>query len=42
MDYTVFGRVIEGLEVIDKIAAAKTNRGDRPQEDIKMNIKVVY
>ena len=42
MDYTVFGRVIEGLDVIDKIASSKTNRGDRPQKDVKMNIKVVY
>jgi cyclophilin family peptidyl-prolyl cis-trans isomerase len=33
-EYTVFGEVIEGLEVVDKIAAAETKQGDRPVEDI--------
>ncbi len=41
MDYTVFGRVIEGLDVLDKIAGAKTGKGDRPVKDIWMKIKVV-
>lgn len=36
--YTVFGRVVEGLEVIDKIAAEATDRADRPVKDVKMNI----
>jgi len=40
-DYTVFGQVIEGLDVIDKIAAVKTGAGDRPVDDVKMKIKVV-
>lgn len=40
-EYTVFGEVIEGLEVIDKIAAVETNPGDRPKQDIKMTIKIV-
>jgi peptidyl-prolyl cis-trans isomerase B (cyclophilin B) len=40
-DYTVFGQVIEGLEVIDKIAASATDRGDRPKEDITMKIVVI-
>ncbi len=38
MDYTVFGEIVSGMEVIDKIAAAKTSPGDRPIEDIKMTI----
>ena len=38
-DYTVFGEVVEGMEVIDKIAAVKTAPGDRPIEDIKMKIR---
>lgn len=38
--YTVFGEVIKGLDIIDKIAAQKKDRGDRPYEDIKMDIKV--
>lgn len=39
-DYTVFGMVIEGLDVIDKIAAVQTAPGDRPLEDVKMKISV--
>jgi cyclophilin family peptidyl-prolyl cis-trans isomerase len=35
-DYTVFGEVIEGMKVIDKIATAKTGVADRPVEDIKI------
>jgi cyclophilin family peptidyl-prolyl cis-trans isomerase len=33
-NYTVFGEVIEGLDVIDKIAAVKTAPGDRPIENV--------
>jgi cyclophilin family peptidyl-prolyl cis-trans isomerase len=40
-DYTVFGRVIEGLDVLDKIAAVATDRNNRPLEDVKMKIKVI-
>ena len=32
--YTVFGEVIDGLEVIDRIAAVATDRYDRPYEDV--------
>ena len=39
--YTVFGEVIEGLEVIDKIAAVKTVAPNRPAEDIKMKITLI-
>ncbi|WP_051296339.1 peptidylprolyl isomerase [Eisenibacter elegans] len=41
-NYTVFGEVIEGLEVIDAIAAVATDRRDRPQEDVKMQVKVTF
>lgn len=41
MEYTVFGRVVNGLDVIDKIAKAKTNKSNRPDEDIWMKVKVV-
>lgn len=40
-NYTVFGEVIEGLDVIDKIAAVQTAPGDRPVEDVRMYMKVV-
>jgi peptidyl-prolyl cis-trans isomerase B (cyclophilin B) len=32
--YTVFGEVVEGLDVLDKIAAVKTAPGDRPLENV--------
>ena len=35
-DYTVYGEVVEGMDVVDKIAAAKRDRFDRPLEDIKI------
>jgi len=38
-DYTVFGEVVAGLDVIDKIAAVQTAPGDRPVEDVKMKIR---
>lgn len=34
--YTVFGEVTEGMEVIDKIQAVKTNRADRPETDVRI------
>lgn len=36
--YTVFGEVVSGLEVIDKIAAQQTDGNDRPVVDIPMTI----
>lgn len=41
MNYTVFGEVIEGFDVIDKIAAVAKGRSDRPKEDVKMTMKIV-
>ncbi len=34
--YTVFGEVVEGLNIVDSIAAAKTGPGDRPLVDIRV------
>jgi len=39
-DYTVFGKVIKGLEVVDKIAQVVTVAGNRPFEDIRMTVTV--
>lgn len=39
--YTVFGEVIMGIDVVDKIAAVKTGRGDVPVETITMNVEIV-
>jgi peptidyl-prolyl cis-trans isomerase B (cyclophilin B) len=35
--YTVFGKVTEGLEVIDKIATAPADANDRPRQPTKIN-----
>ncbi len=40
-NYTVFGEVISGLEVVDKIAGAPKAPGDRPIGDIRMKMEVV-
>ena len=34
--YAAFGKLIEGLEVVDKIARVKTDYSDRPMEEQKM------
>jgi len=40
--YTVFGEVIEGLDIVDKIAVTKTGPGDKPVSDIKiLKMKVI-
>lgn len=40
-EYTVFGEVVEGFDVLDKIQAVATRAGDRPEKDIKMRVKVL-
>lgn len=35
-NYTVFGEVIQGMEIVDKIAAVKTDHNDRPVEDVRI------
>jgi len=41
-NYTVFGQVVKGLEVIDKIAAVQTDGHDRPVKDVKMRIRMYH
>jgi peptidyl-prolyl cis-trans isomerase B (cyclophilin B) len=38
--YTVYGEVIQGMEVIDKIAAVRTQPGDRPVDDVRMTMRL--
>lgn len=40
-EYTVFGEVIIGLDVLDKIAAVETGAGDRPVKDIRMKMRIL-
>ncbi|MEI7595425.1 MAG: peptidylprolyl isomerase [Bacteroidota bacterium] len=37
-DYTVFGEVIEGLDIVDKIAVVGTDKNNRPIQDVIMTI----
>ncbi|MCO6493996.1 MAG: peptidylprolyl isomerase [Phaeodactylibacter sp.] len=39
--YTVFGRVVEGMDVIDKIANVQRDRMDRPVQDIRMKVRII-
>jgi peptidyl-prolyl cis-trans isomerase B (cyclophilin B) len=39
-EYTVFGKVIDGLDIIDKIADQKVDRSDRPLENIMLTMSV--
>lgn len=41
-DYTVFGIVVEGLDVVDAIASVKTGAGDRPEENVWMKMRLVH
>lgn len=38
--YTVFGKVVEGIEVVDKIANQKTGSGNKPIQDIYMTLSL--
>lgn len=40
-DYTVFGEVVEGMEVIDKIAAVPCGPMDRPIENVTMKMTII-
>lgn len=40
-NYTVFGQVIEGLDIIDSLANVATGQADRPLNDVIMNIKKI-
>lgn len=40
--YTVFGEVIEGLDIVERIQAAETRPGDRPTKDIRIERTIVH
>jgi peptidyl-prolyl cis-trans isomerase B (cyclophilin B) len=40
-NYTVFGEVVQGIEMIDTIAAVKTGAADRPVDDVRMTVTVL-
>lgn len=39
--YTIFGECIAGMEVIDKIAAVKTDENNRPTTNIKISVRII-
>ena len=41
MQYTVFGQVVEGLDVLDALCAVQTDRSNRPTEDVKMTMTLL-
>ncbi len=41
MDYTVFGEVLMGMDVADKISRVERDERDRPLKDIRMTIKMI-
>ena len=41
-EYTALGEVVEGMDIVDKIQQVKTDRSDRPDEDVKIiNVSVI-
>ncbi len=40
-EYTVFGQVVEGLDVVDKIAIVQTGEADRPVSDVIITMEVL-
>ena len=40
-EYTVFGEIIKGMEVIDKIASLKTDTNNRPLTDVVIRVRMV-
>ena len=41
-NYTIFGRVTEGQDVVNAIATSPTDSGDRPRSEVKMEKVVVH
>ncbi len=35
--YSLFGKVVKGLDVVDRMEKVRTGAGDRPVEDVRMN-----
>jgi len=40
-NYTAFGEVVKGLELVDSIAVVKTDEKDRPVADVKMEVSIL-
>lgn len=40
-NYTVYGEVVSGIEMVDAIAGVKTGTSDRPVEDVSMTVTIL-
>lgn len=40
-NYTVYGELVKGLDMVDHIAVVKTSAGDRPVEDVAMEVSIL-
>ena len=40
--HTVFGKVVGGLEVLDKMEETPTDHDDKPEKDIKINSIIIF
>lgn len=40
-DYTVYGEVVDGFDVVDKIAKVPKDGFDRPTQDVKMKVRIL-
>jgi cyclophilin family peptidyl-prolyl cis-trans isomerase len=40
-NYTVYGEVVVGLDLVDKIAALTTDKNNRPKQDVKMEVSIL-
>lgn len=40
--HTVFGQVVDGMEIVDKIAATKVDISDKPTEDVIINLSLIH
>ena len=39
--YTIFGKVVDGLDVVDKIANVQTGEADKPIEDVVIETVII-
>jgi len=40
-NYTVYGEIVVGLDMVDKIAMLQTDKNNRPNQDVKMDISIL-
>ncbi len=40
-NYTIFGEVVEGIEVVEKISQINTDKNDRPVKDIEIKVRIL-